>query len=431
MNKNYPTWAKRLRELVEEGYPLPGENAPPGKVNATSVLARELGVTSRNMRVHVRRMTERGYDKVWKEGAKPPEATEVSEERSRVDIHNTDFWRKKYRALTKELGQAEHLIKELSGLNAIHYEVPDWVVREPAGSKGHSIIGCLVSDMHMGESIEADEILGINRFDPDICRKRMKRYFESASIIGQRWASDTDCEGVLLALAGDLISGDIHEELRITNALTSHEQVQAAVEVIEAGINILLETYGRVHVVGVPGNHGRTTIRSTAKLYARLSYDTHIIAILAAHFKDNPNVTFQYGSSKDQLTPIFGRTVLTTHGDKIGTRGGMGFAGPMLPIVRGSKKIEAQQASIGRRADLIQFGHYHTTGNPGNILANGSVPGYSEYADDLRAVVEPPQQWLYLLHSKWWLRERAVIQLEDPTLPEKPRVSVPAGWRER
>jgi hypothetical protein len=41
------------------------------------------------------------------------------------------------------------------------------------------------------------------------------------------------------------------------------------------------------------------------------------------------------------LTPIFGRSVLTTQGDKIGTRGGMGFAGPMFPIVRGSKKIEA------------------------------------------------------------------------------------------
>ena len=118
-----------------------------------------------------------------------------------------------------------------------------------------------------------------------------------------------------------------------------------------------------------------------------MSYDTLILATLESRFRGNDRVTFQYGASKDQITPIFGRTVLTTHGDKIGTKGGMGFAGPMLPIVRGSKKVEAQQASVGRRPDLIQFGHYHTTGNPGTVLANGSVPGYSEYADDLRAVV--------------------------------------------
>jgi hypothetical protein len=52
--------------------------------------------------------------------------------------------------------------------------------------------------------------------------------------------------------------------------------------------------------------------------------------------------------------------------------------------------------------------------------------GYGEFADDIRADPEPPQQWLFLLHSKWWLRERAPIMLEEPSLPEKPRVRVPA-----
>ncbi len=126
------------------------------------------------------------------------------------------------------------------------------------------------------------------------------------------------------------------------------------------------------------------------------------------------------------MIPVFGRTVFLSHGDKIGTRGGMGFAGPMLPIVRGTKKIEAQQARLGRRPDLILHGHYHSTGNAGAVLSNGSVVGYGEYADDLRADPEPPQQWLFLLHSKWWMRERAPILLEDPRLPEKPRVRVPA-----
>jgi len=55
------------------------------------------------------------------------------------------------------------------------------------------------------------------------------------------------------------------------------------------------------------------------------------------------------------------------------------------------------------------------------------VPGYSEYADDLRAAVEPPQQWAALLDSHWWLRERLAVQLEEPRAPERPRVRVPAG----
>jgi hypothetical protein len=343
-----------------------------------------------------------------------------------AEVRDAAFWRRKHSELQKDLAENEHLLAQLAGLS-VPVNIPDWIIQAGSG-RGKSVIGCLVSDVHDGEVISAEEILGINAFNPDICTARMQRYYSAACTIGQRWASDTDCEGALLALAGDLTSGDIHEELRLTNAITSHEQVQHSVEIHGAGIRMLKEQYGRVHVVVVPGNHGRTTQKPTAKLYARLSYDTLIGSILANHFKDDSSITFQMSAAKDQITPIFGRTVFTTHGDKIGTRGGMGFAGPMLPIVRGSKKIDAQQAGIGRKPDLIQFGHYHTTGNPGNVLANGSIPGYSEYADDLRAVVEPPQQWLYLLHSKWWLRERMPIQLEDPMAPEKPRVSVPAGW---
>jgi hypothetical protein len=151
-----------------------------------------------------------------------------------------------------------------------------------------------------------------------------------------------------------------------------------------------------------------------------------IASMLAERFRGDQHITFQVGPAKDQMIPVFGRTVFLSHGDKIGTRGGMGFAGPMLPIVRGTKKIEAQQARLGRRPDLILHGHYHSTGNAGAVLSNGSVVGYGEYADDLRADPEAPQQWLFLLHSKWWMRERAPILLEDPRLPDKPRVRVPA-----
>lgn len=364
---------------------------------------------------------------IWEEPELTPAVAAMDPAR---EVRDAAFWRNKFNDAAKRLTEMEKLAEELGGLRETDICVPRWLIDARQGKRGKSVLGCLVSDIHMGEVISADEILGINAFNPDICRHRLRRYFEAACIVGQRWASDTDCEGVLLALAGDLVSGDIHLELQMTNALTSHEQVAAVVEEAEAGINHLKATYGRVHVVGAPGNHGRTTMKPTAKLYSRLSYDTAIVGLLASRYRDDKAVTFQYGPSKDQLTPVFNRTVLTTHGDKIGTRGGMGFAGPMLPIVRGSKKIEAQQASIGRRPDLIQFGHYHLSGNPGTVFANGSVPGYSEYADDLRAVVEPPQQWLYLLHSKWWLRERASIQLEEPATPAKPVVRVPARWSE-
>lgn len=393
-----------------------------GKVNATAV-ATEMGVCPSTMRVRLKRY---GMRFLTESIPLPPEVSVEpqipAEPPSRLEVRDASFWRKRARDYEKELSDLEHIVGQLSGLRDVPTTIPNWLTSELVGKTGKSVVSLLLSDIHAGEVIDAEEILGINEFNPDICRRRLRRYFEASCIIGQRWSSDTSCQGAMLALAGDLISGDIHEELRITNALTSHEQVALVVEEVTAGIHRLKEAFGFVHVIGVPGNHARTTPKPTAKLYARLSYDILICSMIAERFKADEKVTFQFGRAKDQITPVFGRTVYTTHGDKIGTRGGMGFAGPDLPIVRGAKKISIQQSSIGRDCDLIQFGHYHHTSQPGHIFANGSVPGYSEYADDLRAVVEPPQQWTYLLHSKWWVRERLPVQLEDPAPVETPSI---------
>jgi hypothetical protein len=342
------------------------------------------------------------------------------------EIHDAAFWRKKAASQAREIGELEHLAEQLAGVRGIPYQVPEYAAPAPSSGRAQSVIGIHWSDTHMGEVIDAEEIGGINAFNSEICRQRLRRHIIAACNIGTRWADDTDCVGAYFALGGDLISGDIHEELRMTNDLTSHEQVQAMVEEASAAIRLLKDAFGRVHVTCVPGNHGRNTHKATAKLYARLSYDMMIGAMVQRDFVNDPRVTFQMSAAKDQVTPIFGRNVLSTHGDKMGTGGGQGFAGPFLPIVRGAKKVMAQYASKGTNIDLMLHGHYHTSGNPGNILSNGSVPGYSEYGDDLRFVIEPPQQNLFLMHSRWGLRERMPIQLEEPMQPVKPRVRVPA-----
>ena len=61
--------------------------------------------------------------------------------------------------------------------------------------------------------------------------------------------------------------------------------------------------------------------------------------------------------------------------------------------------------------DIVLTAHYHTSGNPGKTLANGSVIGFNEFAQSILAAPEPPQQWLALVSEKWCLRERAEIRL--------------------
>lgn len=415
----------------------PGAHTTP---EAVAVIRRALA-TGRTVNVVAKELGHnwRTVDKVKKAmlleaaGAAPATAPEAPPDPigERREVRDASYWQRKAKALERSLADAEHVAEELAGVRNQNFTVPDWILSGQSGGVGKSAVGMLVSDIHAGEEIKAEETLGINAYDIEVCARRLRRYFEAAVTIAPRWASDTHCVGAYIGLGGDLVSGDIHEELLRTNELTAHDQVHFVVEQLSAGIKMSLEAFGAVHVASVPGNHGRTTHKSTAKLYSQLSYDTLVASILAGQFRNEPRVTFQFGAAPDQITPIFGRSVYLTHGDKLGTGGGMGFAGPLLPIVRGTKKLAAQQASVGRHADLILHGHYHHSANPGNVLSNGSVPGYSEYAGAIRATVELPQQWLFLMTARWGLRERMPIMLEDPSTPEKPRVRIPAAMSER
>lgn len=387
------------------------------KSSAVEAAAGALGISGPAMHSRLRTAERNGVHVNWKLYVAPTveAAPTIEPKLMRSEARNTDYWRGQAKSLEKDLEKVEHALEELAGLRDLMIAPPKWLAPKRDRLRNSSVICMNISDVHAGEVIDPDEILGINAFNVEICRKRLRRLFAATCEIGTRWGSDTKSQGAVVFLTGDLISGDIHEELRITNALTAHEQVRFMVQECAAGISHLIEAFGRVHVSGVPGNHGRTTFKPTAKLYSRLSYDILIVSMLEDHFRHDKRVTFQYGPAFDQVVPILGFPIFQTHGDKMGTGGGAGFAGPMLPILRGSKKVEIQQGRSGRTPYWLVHGHFHTSGQPGNVFSNGSVPGYSEYAQGLRCSLEPPQQWIWLMHEAWGVRDRLEVKLEDIT----------------
>lgn len=345
---------------------------------------------------------------------------------SPTEIRDASFWRNKAKAAEDRAADSEHILREMAGVFQRPLSLPEWVM--PGGGESGRAVGLIhLSDLHCGEVVRLEEAAGINEYNPDIFRRRLRRMIDASIRILPRWASDCDLKGVVVALNGDLISGDIHAELRETNALTSHEQVALATDELASCIRMLADQFDAVLVTVTPGNHGRTTEKTHAKRMAALSYDIMIGNILAREFASDGRITVNTASGADIVFPLFGWSVLQTHGDSMGTGGGQGFAGPELPIVRGGKKIKLSGFATGEKYDIILVGHYHTSSNPGSVLANGSMIGFNEFAVRIRATPEPPQQWLALIHERWGLRERVPVVLEDPAPPRRPRIRVPAG----
>lgn len=328
-----------------------------------------------------------------------------------LEVRDAAFWRAKAALAEKEAREAEHIARCLAGVRETPILSDAFADVETDERASRSILAVHTSDLHAGETVTREETHGRNEYNPEIAKRRMAQLFTAACEIGPRWMVGTRCIGALLTMGGDLISGDIHDELSQTNALTSHESVKLVVQIYDAGVRRLLETFGRVHVAAVPGNHGRTTQKPPHKRLGALSYDILAADMLQNRFGGDSRVTFQIAAGADVEVEVFNRRILVTHGDKMGTGGGQGFAGPMLPIVRGTAKISQQAASAGRAADLILSGHYHTSGNPPGVLANGSVIGVNGYSTSNRMRPDVPRQWIARFSERHGLCDRIDVQL--------------------
>ena len=332
---------------------------------------------------------------------------------SPVEIRNERFWKERATALAAELSETNHILAQVSGMMERIPTPPVWALPKPS-SKAKRASGLLhISDIHAGEVVRAEEINGLNAFDIAICRRRLRRMFAASIDILPRWASDCRLEGIVNAINGDLISGDIHEDLRETNELASLDQSEFVTDELIAGITHQAKAFDRVDAYFTIGNHGRQTHKTRAKRTAALNYDNMIGKQVARHFATDKRVTIHVSPSRDCEYSILGHRVLQTHGDQ-GGGGGQGFAGPVLPVLRNAKKIEHKSAQTRNFYDIILTGHRHVSTHPTRKhFGNGSVPGYNEFASSILADPEPPMQWLLLITEKWGVRERLPIVLDE------------------
>lgn len=397
-------------EAVARGHLPLGKPSKRGQIGAVEVAAKALGVDHTAIRRAL--------------AAEPPPGS--PEPMTRIERLDAGFWRKKYDAANDELAEREAELRAVTGLLDRPVEPPEWALPHRNGPQARSLGLLHVSDTHVGENVDPVEVKGVNAYNPDIFVRRIRRLFAAAVEIMPRWSADGKLLGFVVAVNGDLVSGDIHDELRRTNALTAMEQAYLCADELVAGLKHL-QTLGPVWAIFTPGNHGRTTEKTHAKRTSRLSYDMLVGEMVRRHFAGS-DVEVTLATGRDVEYPLFGFNVFQSHGDALGTGGGKGYAGPVLPITRGGRNVDLQAYAMEHRHHIKLTAHYHTSANPGRgHFANGSVIGFNEFAMAIRAVAEPPQQWLLHVHERWGVRERCEIVLEDIVV-EKPRVRVPAAF---
>lgn len=343
--------------------------------------------------------------------------------------------------LLKRLAATGDFMTALEGV-AEPLEPVSFQPREPSAKSLAETAVLVLSDLQWGEVIDLGVMDGLNSYNVEIAQERLERVFQTwADLLTTHWAGPPP-ERILLVLGGDLISGEIHEELAKTNGLLSIPALRDCAANICAGIRLLYEQVGvPIDIISVPGNHGRVTRKTESKLYAAHSYDTLCADIVELEFRENGKMpkwlTMWKPSSGDALIWVYGYRVLITHGDRIGSRGGAGFVGTAATVARGFKKLVMDYSGRGITLDFIVCGHFHTALQLEEGVCNGCLPGPSEYSRDLRFRPRPAVQAFITFHPRRGVTQIRWVDAGDPLegslyepkpapLDAKPRFRIPA-----
>lgn len=324
----------------------------------------------------------------------------------------------------RDANAGEDLRQACFGLARMALDPPRWSTTKSASRGGPGVPMLFVSDLQWGEVIRAPELGGINEYNLAIARSRYELLIAKTIELAKSHMVRPTYPGIVYLRGGDMVSGDIHQELRETNEVQSIPQVRDLVEHEIAGIEALLAIFPEVWVISVPGNHGRTTLKPHAKRSVETNFDTLSAWMIEMHFraKGEKRVRFYIPSDPDAIFKVFGWTMCLTHGDRIGSRGGTGFIGAAATIARGMKKVIEYYAALGTTIDWIFVGHFHEYMELPWGFCNGSLPGISEYARDGRFTPRPPQQLLVFVHPRYGITARWPILLES-----RPRLAQESG----
>lgn len=275
---------------------------------------------------------------------------------------------------------------------------PEWLRGASRQRSTHGTGVLFLSDIHFDEVVRPEQIGGCNAYNREIAVRSLRNTFRSAVMLLKGFMAAPRYDGLVIPLGGDLLSGNIHEELVETNEAPIQQSMLALEEVLIEGIGGMADEFGKVHVPCVTGNHGRMHKKPRAKNRAFENFEWSVYQRLASYFRRDSRITFDIPDGPDAFFSVYRTRYCLTHGDQF--RGGDGIGGIMVPIMRGASKKQVRQQAIGDAFDVLMMGHWHQYIHMNRLIVNGSVKGYDEYAYQGNFPFEPPQQAFFVVHPE-------------------------------
>jgi len=265
------------------------------------------------------------------------------------------------------------------------------------------------SDTHAAEVVNPEEINGINAYNWDIMLRRHDKLQQSVLSFRENRPYPVDMLHILGC--GDAVTGDIHDELRVTNELTLSETcIQLGLDMAE-WVEGFIPYFKSIRIDAVVGNHGRRAKKPQMK-QAFDNFDWITYQVMKQRLARYESVTVNAPKATMVPVMVFDRRILLCQGD--GVQSSM-VGVPWGGIIRRSKELDRQYVAIGLPIDHYAIGHWHEANviGQGRILVNGSVKGPDEYGLMRHGGGAPAMQLLHTFHPRRGITDTSYLNLQD------------------
>lgn len=230
---------------------------------------------------------------------------------------------------------------------------------------------CHLTDIHTGIEIENWK----NVFNQDVLKNRIEQYAGRIIEI-QRLHGARNCYIVI----GEIISGLIHNNLRLQNNMDLMEQFKYVSELISAMLQELSYYFSSVYVYTTPGNHSRVVAKKEDALDGE-NMDVLLPFYLKARLQNCKNIYICENKKEPEIAmfSIRGNMVMAAHGHKDSP----------ATVVQNFTML------FGTKPDIVLLGHRHlnglTTVYDSKVIESGCVSGTDQYAVSIRKANKPEQ----------------------------------------
>ena len=230
---------------------------------------------------------------------------------------------------------------------------------------------CHLTDIHTGIEINNWK----NVFNEDVLKQRIEKY--TSDILDIRGLHQSqDCYLVI----GEILSGLIHNNLRLQNNMDLMEQFKYISELISAMLVRLANNFNHIYVYTTPGNHSRISPKKEDALDGE-NMDVLLPFYLKARLQNIENIDICDNTIEPEIAmfSIRGNTVMSAHGHKDSP----------------ANVVQNFTLMFGIKPNIVLLGHRHlnglTTVYDTKIIESGCVSGGDQYATSIRKSNRPEQ----------------------------------------